>query len=720
MKKENTIQIVIGVGIGTLVFGIFLFAQRPVDFLSFEKFRAPQFSVRNPSEEDRPMVEVISTNSTESPSSKIPLNESPTEVPLSSEPESLPSESPAEVSSHSADLNSEKVPSVAKRSLDHLSISDHQDRRQMELQFSEKFSERSQDLVETRNEFNLRGDFNLSIDSFGALSFSDRSVNQLFLRSEILQPMRRQIEVNAPPVSPIKPETYAFKSAKESEVNGGNFSSVKFRETALGLVEEGAAARLSEKRANQNQMNTWGQGAPFLAEGNGEGQPDKFKDYTQREGENGVKELSEEEQALAKKKEILKSEEDPGALLAKKNEEAKVIQNSPVEDRRFRSVEQRNNLFADDGARLYAPGIKVGRFDVRLDLQNQISYTDNYQTLPKFRGKAIDGATTANAAPSLEVAAGERDSEVTDVLYLAFRYTPTITSFLDIDKKEIVDHSVAFNSGFRFSKLALVVDQRITPYSGGDIEAGSFISRNFYVTTVSAEYEVSDKTSIELGLGNSIRDYKDGFDSQDTSIRGYANYSMSEKIRLGLGAGYGHVTSTGGPDQDYQQALVRGLYFATAKTTLFAETGYEQRQFKSKVEDQNSIVFKAGGSLALFPKTTLAVNASRNQIPSSVIRNANTGSTGFNGSISQLVYKFKLGVGGGYEVIEFSKASTGTPKISSFPYYNYSLTAAYPITDWWDVGLSYTHRFTDKKKDALGRNNDIESNETSLSSRIKF
>ncbi len=694
MKKEMMIQWVLGVGVGTLLFGIFGFAQKSPSFLSFEKFRAPQFSLRSPSEEDRPIVEVFSVDSNEKVLSTASAVSKEEQSPSSSvseafraiEPVALPNlkqEIPLTVSQEPSQSLSNETPStpeVKKQTIEEAQVG---------------LEQRVEELP---------------------LIFSDRSVNQLFLRTAIWNPAKRPKPTALPLVTQSSGDSRPVSSSYSEDQRQGP-RSLRFRETPLEILGATPPVSQAEREENQNRINTWGQGGPFLAESAEANQTEKFKDYTQKAGDQ---ELTQEEQAIANRKERLNAQEDPGAILAKKNKEAKEIQSAPTEDRRFRSVNQQNNLFADDGARLYAPGMKIDRFDVRIDLQNQLYYSDNYQSLPKSRGKAIDGATVMNASPSLEVAAGERDSEVTDALYVAFRYTPTISTFIDIDKREIIDHSVAFNSGFRFSKLALVVDQRITPYSGGDIESGSFISRNVYATSVSAEYEVSDKTSVELGLGNNIRDYQDGFDSQETTVRGFSNYSMTEKIRLGLGGAYGHVTSTGSSNQDYQQALVRGLYLATEKTTLFAESGYEQRQFSSKIKDQSSIVFKAGGSLALLPKTTLSVNASRNQIPSSVVRNSNTGSTGFSGSITQAVYKVKLGLTGGYEIIEFSKSSVGSPKISSYPYYNYGFSASYPITDWWNIGLAYSHRYTDKKKDSLGQNNDIESNETTLSSQIKF
>ncbi len=694
------------------IFGIAIFAQRAGDLLSFEKFRAPEFLLRNPSDEDRPMVEISPVDQsavsefTNQPESTLETFMPPPD--LIAEPFLTIREQnlPSRMASDGFRVPEWKIPSWVPYYRDQVAIAVRLETPTLPEDQDSQKPESAVDLLNQRTE--------VPVQSFSALTFSDSSLSQLGLRV-VDSPRDNFKTIGLLSIPQWNTETQWAQGVPEAPQAQSDSPLLTFRESSIGLRRMDAPALASAGR-----LNSFSQTETPLLRSSEDQKPGKFKDYTQK-NEN-------ESQDPKKDKDQTQLNEDPGAILAKKNQEAKELSAPPADDRRFAAVEQSRNLYGGSGARLYAPGLKLGKFDVRLDLENQFSYSDNYQSSPKealntsgVKEKVkVESASTIVTTPSVVMASGERDPEITDALYMAFRYTPSLINFVDVDRKDILNHDFTFNGGYRFSKLALVLDQSVIPYSGGDVEAGNFVSRNFYITSVSAEYEISDKTSLELGLSNNIRDYQGAFDSQETRFRGFANYAMSEKLRLGLGAAYGRATSGGSADQDYQQALMRGVYFLTQKSTLFAETGLEQRQLKGLSKDQNNLVFRAGGSLALFPKTTLSVNASRTEIPSAVSSGTNVDATGFNGLISQALYKFKLGLGAGYETVSFIKTSKTSRDLASENYYNLSFTTAYSIADWWDVGLSYSYRFTDKTIGADGVNKDIETNETSLSSRIKF
>ena len=573
MRNEKTIQIALGVGIGLLAFGLAVFAQRGSDVFSFEGFRAPPFSLRNPSTDDRPMVEVVSSEASDSVNgvgqeTEILL----TSVSLRLHPELSPrpllgegaQRLPSRLSSEQFRGAVWQMPGWTPYDRDHKELA-------IRSEGSDTLTPQEMVAPESSKEHFSKNE-DLPPQSFAALSFSDSSLNFLRLREAdryFFIPTKPKPLTSVYEREELSSNPLIAADRKEEE------KSLVFRESALGL-RGGSFAQAS---SGENRSPREGS-SELLVNLNGDEKPGKFKDYTQKEKNDlEAADSSKDKQDIAKNKEGNPPEEDPGAILAKKNEEARELERRPQEDRRFTAVEENTNLYDNDGARFYAPGIKVGQFDVRFDLDNQLGYSDNFRATPKEKVQVLpsgaevvvknkqDSAFTLSTSPSMVVASGERDPEITDALYMAFRYTPSLINFIDVDQKDILNHSVAFNAGYRFSKLALIVDQRVLPYSGGDIESGNFITRNFYITSVSAEYEISDKTSLEAGLSNNIRDYKDGFDSQDTMIRAFANYSWSEKIRLGLGGSYGHVTSQGGPDQNYQQALIRAVYFPTQKTT---------------------------------------------------------------------------------------------------------------------------------------------------------
>ncbi|MES2307915.1 MAG: hypothetical protein V4507_03555, partial [Verrucomicrobiota bacterium] len=412
------------------------------------------------------------------------------------------------------------------------------------------------------------------------------------------------------------------------------------------------------------------------------------------------------------------SEDEQAELLAKQNQEAKSLEHRALDDRRFQTVADRDILFSEDGrARMYAPGYRIGKFDVNMDLANRINYNDNY----RFQKKA-KGATSTSVSPTIEVAGGERDPEITDALYMAFRYTPSIVSYLDVNEKTIYNQESGFNTGYKFSKLSMVFDQRITGFAGQDVLAGGFTKRNVYTSSGSMEYELSEKTSLELAGNVSVRDYQDPntFDSQDNTLKAYANYALSEKVRLGLGVGGGYLLTRGGSDQLYADALVRGVYFFSQKSTVFAETGIEQRHFyQLSTGDQYDGVFNAGGNLTLFPKTSLELDASRRQLASGTVQATNIEVTGVTVSIIQDVEKLKLVLGGGFDYIKYFPNQDGKTVLSTQDRTMsvlFKIGGRYPLKEWWDLGIDYSHRENLEKISA----NDLSANEVGINSKIRF
>jgi hypothetical protein len=700
MRKDQWMKWMVGGGIGSLVLGAALFAQRGSDIFSFEHFRAPQFLLRDPSTEDRPIVEVVSS----------PVVEKNNET-------------------YGVNASGEAAPEV--------------------LPF------RLQSDLEARPVVGVRGQnlpSRLSLDRFRESNWEVPSWVP-FYRDRHIPELRLPVGAPVPDLQVISPNDLESKkevSPAEVMAEDQSFPALTFSDSSQGMVGLRPATTLSSTTGNGESKESLpirfraSELLPLDPQTGERGwvHSSMGKDrqsivpegtaFKGREAEAYASDQAGENGALSSKKEskvdlIKTSEDEQSELLAKQKQEAKDLEKRVLDDRRFQTVADRDILFSEDGrGRLYAPGYRVGEFDVNMDLMNRYSYNTNYR-FDKNKQSAGSIATT----PTVEFAAGERDPEITDALYMAFRYTPSLVNYLDVDEKPLLNQEGAFNAGYRFSKLSLNLDQRMSGFAGADVVVGGFNTRDFYTTSASMEYELSEKTSFELSGSMAIRDYRDAgtFDSEEPFLKSYVNYALSEKVRLGLGAGAGMLVTSGGSDQTYQDALVRGVYFFSPKSTVFAESGVEQRQFDGGgVKDQNDGIFKAGGNLALFPKTSLEMDASRRQIASGTREGVNVKSTGFTVSIIQEVEKLRLVFGGGYSFNEDIQNVPDTVAHSQIKAKGNTMTlrlgARYPITDWWDVGLDYSHWSTQAdtvdSKNLVRVKSEINAGEVGVNSKVRF
>ncbi len=386
-----------------------------------------------------------------------------------------------------------------------------------------------------------------------------------------------------------------------------------------------------------------------------------------------------------------------------------------VEDRRFAPIQRDSYILTnEEGGRMYAPGFRLSRFDLRLAVETSMTYNDNLFLAPKGAKKESD--IMASVVPSFEAAVGEKDPSVTDALSMAFRYSPTILAFLSHTEEATMNQDFALGGGYRFSRLSLGIDVRASDVTGGDVERADFLNRKIYQTSLLSEYELSELTTVELAGNLVIRDFEQGFNSNDVATRGYLNYELFPKLRLGGGLGFGSTQSKGTTEQYYQQLLARAVYVASEKTSVFGEGGLEVRQFANGVSSQGAVIFRGGGAYQVFPKTSISISTSRHQSSSSALFGQNILTTSIGSSVRQTIERGSVNLSLSFQNVEYVSVDSGVSAQREDLYTAFGLGGAYPVLEWMDLGAFYTHSFN---RSNVGIS-EFDNNQIGVSSQIRF
>lgn len=334
--------------------------------------------------------------------------------------------------------------------------------------------------------------------------------------------------------------------------------------------------------------------------------------------------------------------------------------------------------------------LRLGWLDVHPHLDYTVNYDDNIFIAPT--NEKADFQHTIS--PGVLLGAGDYENRSENFAYLD--YTPSIILFQENSGSDAVEQDVDFEAQYRFNKLTLGLRQGYIHLTGSDVQVGNRVDRDIFPTQFKADYEITEKTSVDADLTQVISDYKQQFDNTVWKISAYANYKPTAKIKLGIGPTVGWRDIESNPNQTFQQVNGRVIYDLTEKVTLRAKAGVGFRQTEGGY-NKTSPVFGIGGTWTPFDSTTLTLDAYREEYSSTTLVSQNYFATGVSARIRQrFLQKFYLGIGGGYENSEYYRTSaSAAPTNREDNYYYIRPSFDYQVTEWWSVGLFYMYRTND-------------------------
>ena len=283
-----------------------------------------------------------------------------------------------------------------------------------------------------------------------------------------------------------------------------------------------------------------------------------------------------------------------------------------------------------------AAGIAVGRGDFRSEIFDLGSFRDRFVR--------------------------DRSEIVKDKNYFFLNYIPSYTFFLNNSGENTFDHDLAFEGQWVLQKLTLGARARFQTDNIPDQDLGERVERRLFNTALTSLYDYSDKTSFELNVRYSIRNYvpSSKIDVDELRFETWLNYQVLPKITVGLGGAYGHVAVSKGPDQDYWQGLLRARYRATEKFQLQANAGLEFRD-NGPFGTETNPVFSLSASYAPSDSSSIYLTAYRRTQTSSTAAGLNYTLTGIEAQLRQrFLQRLYVVLAAGYQHSEYDSGSGGT------------------------------------------------------------
>jgi hypothetical protein len=303
--------------------------------------------------------------------------------------------------------------------------------------------------------------------------------------------------------------------------------------------------------------------------------------------------------------------------------------------------------------------------------------------------------------------------------YIRLDYAPSIFVYVDHSDDDVIQHLIRLEGQYHLGRLTLGLSQDVQILHGSHLDTSSLdasaiaiagsinagvngrTNADFYRTNVGASYDLSDKTF----LTSEFHYDRDDFNTLISSDRIYGNlffnYKYSSKLAFGIGGSGGVNTVDIGPDQTFEQGLLRVQYQLTGKISLNASAGVEVRQFDSQDgfgsrSDHVSGVYEIGAVYQPFDGTVITLRGSSRVLNSAVVAEADYLATNVLVGVRQrLLQRVYVGLTAGYEHANYFNTVPGADVSRDDDYFLIEPAVDVMVTRWFTVGAYYLYRTND-------------------------
>ena len=272
-------------------------------------------------------------------------------------------------------------------------------------------------------------------------------------------------------------------------------------------------------------------------------------------------------------------------------------------------------------------------------------------------GKAGSGFMTVQ--PSVGAKYGPMASGLTMDLI----YTADLEWYLDNDMGDRVNHDVSTNFNWERGPFRLFGSLAYSSQASANIDAGERIAQDTITTNMGATYEHSEKTSLGVTYSTDVFSPEDDsyIPSTTQTFGVFADYKVSGKTTLGLGAQYEYQQVGRGSDSNAYRVLLRSTWAATDRLTLRGEVGPEVREY-TDADSGMEAYWNLGIDYKLkfldTGKTTFSFDVYRDQSASSSLVNQSYTSTGIAGTLSYTpAERISVNIATGYEFANYTGTS---------------------------------------------------------------
>jgi hypothetical protein len=263
----------------------------------------------------------------------------------------------------------------------------------------------------------------------------------------------------------------------------------------------------------------------------------------------------------------------------------------------------------------------------------------------------------------------------------------------------VLGQNLALSALYRFTKLTLALNVGLNYGAGGTVDTGERTNRGTYFASLTANYTLSEKTSVNIGLSGANNGYQDLLSSNETRFTAFLNYNWTPKLRVGLGGSYGTTKAEGGSSQSTPQILVSGSYTATAKLSVSGSIGIELVQ--TDAGDNLTPVFGIGVAYQPFDRTTVTLDLGRSVFSSAVLAAQDYTATTIGLSVAQQLFpRLRLSLGVGYQISEYFGVEQGVEASRNDTYFSCRASVGWEVARWCQLGAFY--EFSDSQSTGEG------------------
>jgi hypothetical protein len=308
-----------------------------------------------------------------------------------------------------------------------------------------------------------------------------------------------------------------------------------------------------------------------------------------------------------------------------------------------------------------------------------------------------------------------------DGSYIRLDYAPSIFLYIDHSDDDVVQHLIRLEGQTHLGRLTLGLSQDVQILHGSHLDtstldasaiaiAGSINAGvngrthvDIYRTSVGATYDLSDKTFLSSSFHYVVNDFNTLISSDEIYGNLFFNYKYSPKLAFGIGGGGGFNTVDIGPDQTFEQGLLRVQYQLTGKISLNASAGVEVRQFGDdngfgSRSDRVSGVYEIGAVYQPFDGTVITLRGSSRVLNSAIVADSDFLATNILLGVRQrLLQRVYLGFTAGYEHADYFPTVNGVDGNASRDddYFLIEPAVDVMVTRWFTVGAYYLYRTND-------------------------
>ncbi|MGH7945532.1 MAG: outer membrane beta-barrel protein, partial [Opitutaceae bacterium] len=319
------------------------------------------------------------------------------------------------------------------------------------------------------------------------------------------------------------------------------------------------------------------------------------------------------------------------------------------------------------------------------------------------------------AIPHFIARTGEEDLPRKDYAFAS--YTPDAVFFREHDDENAVNHDVRVAARQERDLWNAHGELRFQRVTDADLDFGMRLRQTYYTASASGERSLTGKIFGGLGARAYRAEYAGGHASTDYRGRGYFDYQIAPKTRMGAGVTAGYLMVGSGADQTYQQPFVRLVYQPTAKLWFNARAGEEFRQYDSTIDDRSRFVFAVYSNYDASDATTFNLSARRETQSSAQYSDENIVATLYQAGVRQrFLQRVYLSLLGGFvrNQYENNAPTSFLDRRDDFTFYR--ATSSLDVTRRGTLELSYEHR----ENDSTLSNFDFNQNLVSLRASILF